>query len=229
MAAAGTIALSEWMSTSSSKQRVNIFTKLFTPDNVGQVRGYFDTSLFYNNEEFVINPNEQHLLLMQGSSFDQADSTVYPAKLDNDDDNEEVSINVYKESGQLCYAIKLLSPGVTLSVGKNANLSVLLMSAQLHVTTYMVTKALATRLKRPLHEKNLVRSQVETIRQSTIHPKRKRSCQKENDKYDSPRSSSPLLPSPPPSRKVRTSETDVPYRPCSPTSSFSPLHSLYNM
>ena len=160
-AATGTTTLSEMKSTSLTNYDVHIYTKLFTQD--GQT-GYFDPGLFYNTEEFTMRCDEQHKMLLQGSSFDKADSTVYRAQLVND----ELAIDLQHEPGQLCYAITLLTPGVTLTVGPKTSLSLLLRSAQLRVTTYMVTDKLANQLKRSLQERDLVRSQVNTVHQSAL-------------------------------------------------------------
>jgi hypothetical protein len=164
MASAGTVTLSEMKATRPKVwSDVHLYTKLFTLDD-GQ-RGYFDPGLFYNTEEFTMSCNEQHKILMQGSSCDKDDYTVYRARLDN---NNELTIDTQHEPGQLCYVITLMTPNITLTVGPKTSLSLLLQSGQLHVTTYLVTEKLATQLKQPLQERDRVRSQVNTVRQSAL-------------------------------------------------------------
>ena len=158
------MTLSEMKCTARTGPHVHLYTKLFSQDNLGQ-RGYFDTGLFYNTEEFTMQSNEQHKMLIQSLSFDKADSTIYRARLDND----ELSIDMHQEPGQLCYAITLLTPDATLTVAPKTSLSLLLKSAQLHVTTYMVTEEVADQLKRPLQERDLVRSQVDTVRKAALN------------------------------------------------------------
>ena len=182
---------------------VHLYTQLVTRDN--DVKGYFDTGLFYNTEEFTMRYNEQHKMLLQGLSFDKEDSTIYRALLVND----ELTIDMNHELGQLCYAITLLTPDVTLTVGPKTSLSLLLRSAQLHITTYMVTEELVTQLKRPLQERDLVRSQVNTIHQYAQEVL--------NTSWTSANRNE---------MRKRKASFDVPsaklYRPCSPTSSPPP-------
>mgnify|MGYP007099172309 FL=1 len=212
---AGTVTLSEMKCTTRTGLHVHLYTRLFSRDNFGQ-RGYFDTGLFYNTEEFTMRFNEQHKMLMQSASFDRADSTIYHARLDGD----EFSIDIHQEPGQLCYVITLLTPDVTLTVGPKTSLSLLLKSAQLHVTTYMVTEEQATQLKRPLQERDLVRSQVNSIQTifdnnqpgvnvSDLFQYKRRDSRKRKAPVDIP--SGPY----------------VPYRPCSPTT--TPPPSLFNI
>lgn len=162
--AAGTVTLSEMKSTAPTTTfDVHLYTKLYNREDFG-LRNHFDTSLFYNTEEFTMRFNEQHKMLVEGFSLDRAESIVYRARLVND----ELSIDMEHEPGQLCYAITLLTPDVTLTVGPRTSLSLLLNSAQLRVTMYTVTADLAAQLKRPLQERDLVRSQVNTIRQAAL-------------------------------------------------------------
>ena len=159
-AAAGTVTLSEMKSTAPTID-VHLYTKLFDRDNFSE-RGYFDTGLFYNTEEFTMRSNEQHKMLLHGSSIDKAEYTVYRAQLVDD----ELSIDLQHEPGLLCYAITLLTPDATLTVGPKTSLSLLLKSAQLHVTTYMVTEKQANQLTSPLQERDQVRRQVDAIFQA---------------------------------------------------------------
>lgn len=198
--APGTVTLSEMRSTPSTEPRTHIYTKLIN-NNFGHK--YFDINLFYNTKVITMNSNEEHKLLIQSLRFDKTDSTVYRARLDND----ELSIDNQHEPGELCYAIKLLTPDVTLTVGAFTSLDLLLKSAHLQVITYVVTKEQAAQLKQPLQERDLVRSQVETVCQASINPNpRKRSYQAPLD-----------IPSGP----------YVPYRPSSPTT--SPPVSMLNI
>jgi hypothetical protein len=203
MAATGTVTLSEIKSTRPAAWTdVHIYTKRYTQD-FGQ-RRYFDTSLFYNTEEFTMSYNEQHKMLMEGYSFDRADSTVYHACLVNG----KLSIDLQHEPGQLCYAITLLTPDVTITVGPKTSLSLLLQTGQFHVTTYMVTEDLATQLKQPRHEcdsgqVNTVRQAAENKTSSLFH-----GCSRDPRKRKFP---------------FDISEGPcVPYRPCSPTSTPPP-------
>jgi hypothetical protein len=205
-AATGTVTLSEIKSTTpKTMSDVHLYTQLVTRDN--DVKGYFDTGLFYNMEEFTMRYNEQHKMLLQGLSFDKEDSTIYRARLVND----ELTIDMNHELCHLCYAITLLTPDVTLTVGPKTSLSLLLRSAQLHITTYMVTEELATQLKRPLQERDLVRSQMNTIHQyaqevlNTCWTSANRNeMKKRKTSFDVP------------------SQSDRLYSPCSPTSSPPP-------
>ena len=172
-AAAGTVTLSEIKVAATTTTKVwsdvHLYTKLFNLDE-GQ-RGYFDHSLFYNLEEFTMSFNEQHKLLMQGYPCDKDEYTVYRARLNNNNNNNnnhELTIDMQHEPGQLCYVITLMTPNITLTVGPKTSLSLLLQSGQLHVTTYLVTEKLATQLKQPLQERDRVRSQVNTVRQSAL-------------------------------------------------------------
>jgi hypothetical protein len=199
MASPGTVIISEMNSTRREIwSDIHLYTKLYTPED--RKRGYFDPSLFYNTEPFTMRFNEQHKLLMQGDSFDKADSTVYRARLVND----VLTIDLRQKPGQLCYAVTLLTPNVTLTVGPKTSLSLLLQSGQLHVTTYMVTEELANQLKQPLHEINRVRSQVNTVRQAALdrpeRDPRKRKASALNN----------------------LSTPCAPYRPCSPTTTPPP-------
>ena len=154
--AAGTVTLSEMKCITRIGPHIHLYTKLVSKVNLGE-RGYFDTGLFYNTEEFTMRSNEQHKMLLEGSSFDKGDSTVYRARLDND----ELSIDLQHEPGQLCYTITLLTPDATLTVGPKTSLSLLLKSAQLHVTTYILTEELVNQLKSPRQEHDQVPSQVD--------------------------------------------------------------------
>lgn len=203
-AAAGTVTLSEIKSTRPAAWTdVHIYTKRYTQD-FGQ-RKYFDTSLFYNTEEFTMRSNEQHKMLMEGFSFDRADSTVYHACLVNG----KLSIDLQHEPGQLCYAITLLTPDVTITVGPKTSLSLLLQTGQLHVTTYMVTENLATQLKQPRHEcdSDLVNTTIGRAaenKSSSLFP----GCSRDPRKRKFP--------------FVIPEGLNVPYRPCSPTSTPPP-------
>jgi hypothetical protein len=199
MASPGTVIISEMYTTRPEIwSDVHLYTKLYTQED-GQ-RGYFDPGLFHNTETFTMRFNEQHKMLMQGTSFDKADSTVYRARLVND----ELTIDLQHEPGQLCYAVTLLTPNVTLTVGPKTSLSLLLQSGQLHVTTYMVTEELASQLKKPLHEINRVRSQVNTVRQAAL----------DRPERDPRKRKASALNS--------SSRPCAPYRPCSPTTTPPP-------
>ncbi len=160
-APAGTVTLSEMMSPTTTPKAisdVHLYTQLITRDN--DVKGYFDPGHFYNTEEFTMKYNEQHKLLLQSLSVDDnEDSTVYRARLVND----KLTIDMNHEPTQLCYAITLLTPDVTLTVGPKTSLALLLRSAQLRITMYTVSKELTKQLKLPQQERDLVRSQVDTV------------------------------------------------------------------
>jgi len=160
-APAGTVTLSEMMSPTTTPKAisdVHLYTQLITRDN--DVKGYFDPGHFYNTEEFTMKYNEQHKLLLQSLSIDDnEDSTVYRARLVND----KLTIDMNHEPTQLCYAITLLTPDVTLTVGPKTSLALLLRSAQLRITMYTVSKELTKQLKLPQQERDLVRSQVDTV------------------------------------------------------------------
>lgn len=200
-AAARTLTLREMKSpalTTTTEPHVHFYNRLITRDNFGQ-RSYVDTSLFYNVKEFTMKSNEQHQILLQATSFDQADINVYPARIDND----ELSIDIQREPGQLCYALTLLTPNVAaLTVGTKTSLSLLLRSFHLRVATYMLTDELATQLKQSCQERYLVSRQVnmDPTLVNANHP-------------DSKKRRRPLL-------------LDIPcgpYRPCSPTTTPPPL------
>jgi hypothetical protein len=205
-AATGTVTLSEMKSTTSKTMSdVHLYTQRVTQNN--DVGGYFDTGLFYNTEEFTMRCNEQHKMLLQGLYFDKVDSTIYRARLVND----KLTIDINYEPCQLCYAITLLTPDVTLTVGPKTSLSLLLRSAQLHITMYMVTEDLSTQLKSSLQERDQACSQVNTIHQYaqevlntswTSVPRNE--MRKRKASFDVP------------------SQSDRLYRPCSPTTSPPP-------
>lgn len=194
-AAFGTVTVREMRPDHVPTVFVHLYQKLFNQNSFGQI--YFDPSAFYNIEEFVIGSQEQHKLLIQTFRFDTTDNnTIYRARINS---NDNLSIADLREPYELCYAITLLPNEIELQVGAFTSLDVLLKSARLSVTKYMVTKEQATRLKRPLQERDLVRSQIETVRQAAIHTHHQREmpCQTNSSN--------------------RPSETSVPYRPCSPT------------
>jgi hypothetical protein len=77
--AAGTVTLSEMKLTTTPPRTmsdVHLYTQLITRDNIDWERGYFDTGLFYNTEEFTMRCNEQHKMILQGLNFDRADFTI---------------------------------------------------------------------------------------------------------------------------------------------------------
>jgi hypothetical protein len=201
MAPAGTVTLSEMMATRPKVwSDVHVYTKLFTPDD--SERGYFDPGLFHNTEEFSMSCNEQHKMLMQGFTFDKADSTIYCAQ----GVNNELTIDDMQqhEPGQLCYAITLMTPNITLTVGPKTSLSLLLQSGQFHVTTYMLTEELVAQLKHPQKERDRVLSQVNTNaldRLLSARDPRKRKASALNNLF----------------------EPYAPYRPCSPTTTPPPV------
>lgn len=162
MAAPGTVTLSEIKKTSTTP-RIHLYTRLFSCDNFVE-QGFFDSSIFYNTEEFTLNTNEVHKMLVQTTSYNQADSRIYLARADD-------LWTAEGEPYQLCYEITLLTPDVTVIVGRNTSLSLLLKTAQFDWTLYIVTEKEVARLKQPLEERDRVRSQINTVNQATIDPR----------------------------------------------------------
>jgi len=76
----------------------------------------------------------------QGSTFNQSESTVYPAQLNDQDENRDLlSIDIRQESGRLCYALTLLIHGMRLTVGLHTSLSLLLKSSLVQAPLYTLT------------------------------------------------------------------------------------------
>jgi len=171
MTAVGTVTLSEIKKTTTTPL-IHRYTRLLNGDHFE--RFYFDTSMFFNTEEYTMNYGEQHQMLIEGSN--PSDALIYPAKRDE----QSLAIDLDQEPSYLCFAVTLESPGVSLTVGPNTSLALLLKSAQFEVTLFGLTNELLFRLKQPLVEHELARNQVNMVRQAALNllhsrdPRRKR-------------------------------------------------------
>jgi len=65
---AGTVTISEIKSTSPLTKLMHRIHRYINMCNHMGPLGYLDTGMFYNTEEFTLDYNEQHLLIIEVSS-----------------------------------------------------------------------------------------------------------------------------------------------------------------
>ncbi len=100
----------------------------------------FDCSAFFNEEGFTINYDEEHILLPNCHLM------IYHASINNEGpvtvDNNNVPI-------YMCFKIRLITPGMSLHVGKHTPMNLLLHCAQLDIVQLGLTSKQVVEMREP--------------------------------------------------------------------------------
>jgi hypothetical protein len=103
---------------------------------------FFNSSLCFTSDPFVIHPNEGHVLI---TDLDQIRGAVLQAP---DGQLSAMSVDERQRPLQLCYCVRLKSSDMMMYVGRETSLSLLLQSGCLQVTPFVATKEQVTMLIR---------------------------------------------------------------------------------
>jgi hypothetical protein len=100
----------------------------------------FDCNAFFNEEGFTINYDEEHILLPNCHLM------IYHASINNGGpvtvDNNNVPI-------YMCFKIRLITPGMSLHVGKHTPMNLLLHCAQLDIVQLGLTSKQVVEMREP--------------------------------------------------------------------------------